>query len=70
MARIFSRILFTIDLRLCFLMSGMLVAELAEFLHLKLAGLVLLILGDGIILPLTILTCQQYYFTHIMFPCL
>jgi len=70
MARIFSRILSTIDLRFRFLVSGMLVAELAELLNFKLTGLVLLVLGHGIIFPLTILTCQQYDFTHILFPCL
>ena len=45
----------------------MLIAELAILLHLKLAGLVLLILGDGIIPPLAFLACQQYYFAHIPF---
>jgi hypothetical protein len=36
----------------------MLIAELAELFHFKLAGLVLLILGDGIVPPLAFLACQ------------
>jgi hypothetical protein len=36
----------------------MLVAELTILFHFQLAGLVLLILGDGIIPPFTFLACQ------------
>jgi hypothetical protein len=47
----------------------MLVAELAILLNLKLAGLILLILGDGIVAALAFLTRQQYYLPHASFPC-
>ena len=42
----------------------MLVAELAVLLHLKLARLILLVLGDGVIAPLAILTGQKNYISH------
>ncbi len=45
----------------------MLVAELAVLLHFQLAGLILLVLRDGIIPPLAFLTCQQYDLAHIPF---
>jgi hypothetical protein len=48
-------------------MIGMFIAELAIFLHLELAGLVLLILRDGIIPPFTFLACQQYNLSHTPF---
>jgi hypothetical protein len=48
-------------------MNGMLIAPLAKLLHLKLAGLVLLVFGNGIIPPFTFLARQQYYITHILF---
>lgn len=65
--RIESSILFTGDLCLGFFVIRMLIAELAILLHLKLAGLVLLIFCDGIIPPLAFLACQQYDLAHIPF---
>ena len=43
--RTFSRILFTLNLRLRFLVNGMFIAELTIFFNFKLAGLILLVLG-------------------------
>lgn len=54
------------NLRLRFLVRSVLVAELAELLHLELAGLVLLILGKRIIPPFTFLACQQYDIAHML----
>jgi hypothetical protein len=45
-------------------MQRVLIAKLAILLHLKFSGLILLILCNGIITPLTILTGQQYNISH------
>lgn len=69
-SRTFSRILFTLNLCLRFLVNGMLIAELTILLHFKLTGLVLLVLGYRIIPSFTFLACQQYDITHMLFLCL
>jgi hypothetical protein len=68
--RTVSRILFTLNLRLRFLVNGMFIAKLTVLLNFKLAGLVFLVLGQRIILSFTFLACQQYDFTHMLFLCL
>ncbi len=52
------------DLSLCLAVQGVLAAELAVLLYLKLPGLILFILCDRVIAVLTLFARQQYYITH------